>query len=205
MSRPMFRLRRAWPFLIIGLVATLSVILLADRYLGDRAPWRYWARREEVAALARGHDYLEQGRFRHAIQAVSRIGEGSSSEAEALTIRGLAEAGLEEVARARRDLERAWSLSPNAATGAVLAAIYLSANENERGLQMLLSASRIDPQDFRPWFAMGELVYLRLRRYESAIDAFQHALERQPGHTESRLGLTERWSDCIVLKTRNPS
>ena len=90
-----------------------------------------------------------------------------------------------------RDLERTVEPAPNAAAAHILAAIYLGATRIERGLQMLLSASRIDPQDFRPWFAMGELVYLRLRRYESAIDAFQHALERQPGHPESRLGLTQ--------------
>ena len=193
MWRPTFRSRRAWAFLIIGWAASsTAMLLLADRYLGDRAPWRSRAlRRAEAAALARGHAYLEQGRFRHAIQAVSSIRQGSASEAEALTIRGLAEAGLEEVAAARRDLERAWSLQPNAAAARVLAAIYLSANENERGHQMLLNASRIDPADFRPWFAMGELVYLRLRRPKEAIDAFQRALERNPRHSESRIGLSE--------------
>ncbi len=140
---------------------------------------------------ARGHAYLDQEQFRHAIRAVSQIREGSSFEAEALTIRGLAEAALEEVGPARRDLERAWSLHRNAAAARVLAAIYLSAYENERGLQMLLNASRLDPKDFRPWYAMGELVYLRLRRYERAIEAFQKALERLPDHLESRIGLAE--------------
>ena len=53
MSRPMFRSRRAWPFLIIGLVATLSVILVADRYLGNRAPGVIRHGGGEVAALSR--------------------------------------------------------------------------------------------------------------------------------------------------------
>ena len=122
---------------------------------------------------------------------VSKIREGSQSEAEALTIRGLAEADLDEVGAARRDLERAWQLRPNAAAARVLAAIYLSACENERGFQMLMNAARIEPQDFRPWYAMGELVYLRLRRYEQAIGAFGEALKRSPGHLESRIGLVE--------------
>ncbi len=155
--------------------------------------------------LARGHAYLEQGRFRHAILAVSQIREGSSSEAEALTIRGLAESSLEEVAPARGTSSAPGTCSPNAAAARVLAAIYLSANENERGLQMLLSASRIDPRDFRPWYAMGELVYLRLRRYEQAIDAFRQALERHPRHPESLLGLVEALVRFIVLKTPNLS
>jgi tetratricopeptide (TPR) repeat protein len=206
MWRPTFRSRRAWAFLIIGLVASsTAMLLLVDRYLGDRAPWRSRAlRREEAAALARGHAYLEQGRFHHAIRAVSGIREGSPSEAEALTIRGLAEAGLEEVAAARRDLERAWSLQPNAAAGRVLAAIYLSANENDRGHQMLLNASRIDPADFRPWYAMGELVFLRLRRYEKAIDAFQQALQRNPRHPESRVGLSEALVRLHRLRDAEP-
>ncbi len=103
----------------------------------------------------------------------------------------MAEAGLEEVAPARRDLERAWKLCPNAAAARVLAAIYLSANETDRGLEMLQGAARIDPRDFRPWHAMGELVYLRQRRYQEAIEAFRRALERRPGHHESRVGLIE--------------
>jgi tetratricopeptide (TPR) repeat protein len=73
----------------------------------------------------------------------------------------------------------------------VLAAIYLSAYENERGLQMLLEASGLDPADYRPWFAMGQAVYLPLRRFELAADAFRQALKRQPNHFDSRVGLVE--------------
>ena len=137
-----------------------------------------------------GPSYLEQGQHRRAIRAVSKIREGAGPKAEALTIRGLAEASRGGRA-GTRDLEHAWRLQPNAAAARVLAAIYLSAIENERGLQMLLNASRLDPKDFRPWYAMGELVYLRLRRYELAIAAFQKALDRQPGHLESRVGLAD--------------
>ena len=128
------------------------------------------------------------------------IRDGSASEAEALTIRGLAEAGLEEVGPARRDLERAWQLQPNAAAARVLAAIYLSACENERGFQMLMNAARIEPEDFRPWYAMGELVHLRLRHYEPAIAAFQQALKRHPGHLESRIGLID-----ALVKSHRPA
>ncbi len=192
MSRLLSRPRRAWTILIAGMVVAILALGIADRYLGNRAPWRRGSsHRQESEALAKGHHFLESGQNRRAIQAVSLVGQGSSSEAEALTIRGLAEANLEEVGPARRDLERAWQLQPNAAAARVLAAIYLSAYENERGLQMLLNASRLNPNDFRPWYAMGELVYLRLRRYELAIDAFQKAIDRQPGHVESRIGLAD--------------
>jgi type IV pilus assembly protein PilF len=154
----------------------------------------------EAKAVADGHRYLDEGRPRRAIKEVSVIGEESPSLAEALTIRGLAAAALEEVGPARRELERAWRIRPNRSTAKVLAAIYLSAYENERGLQMLLDASRLDPSDFRPWYAMGELVYLRLRRYDRAIEAFQEALRRLPGHLESRIGLVD-----ALLKSHHPA
>jgi tetratricopeptide (TPR) repeat protein len=192
MSRRLSRPHWAWTILIAGMVVVIVSLGVADRYLGNRAPWRRLiVHRGDSEALALGHRLLERGQNRRAIQAVSRIEPGNSSEAEALTIRGLAEANLEEVGPARQDLERAWKLQPNAAAARVLAAIYLSAFENDRGLMMLLNASRIDAKDFRPWYAMGELVYLRLRHYEAAIDAFQEALDRLPGHFESRVGLAE--------------
>jgi tetratricopeptide (TPR) repeat protein len=175
-------------------------MLLVDRHLGNTAPWRKWARdRHELDALARGGRFLEEGRNRRAIQTVSVIDARSRHRPEALAIRGLAEAALEEVGPARRDLERSWAARPNPDTARVLAAIYLSAYENERGLQMLLNASRLDPSDFRPWYAMGQLVYLRLRRYDRAIEAFQEALKRLPDHVESRVGLID-----ALLKSHRP-
>jgi tetratricopeptide (TPR) repeat protein len=175
-------------------------LFLLDRYLGNSAPWRSWARdRHELDALARGGRYLEEGRYRRAIHTVSLVDERSRHRPEALAMRGLAEAALEAVGPARRDLERSWAARPKAETARVLAAIYLSAYEHERGLQMLLNASRLEPSDFRPWYSMGQLVYLRLRRYDRAIEAFQEALKRQPGHMESRLGLIE-----ALLKAHRP-
>ena len=113
-----------------------------------------------------------------AIRAVSLIKAESPHEAEALTIKGLALASLEETGPARQVLEQAWQMRPSGDVARVLAAIYLSSNENERGLQMLIEASRLDPSDFRPWYAMGESVYLRLRRHDLAIEAFRESLKR---------------------------
>ena len=200
MARRLSRRAWIWILLMIGLGAAVAGGWVADRRLGSRAPWRLWSwNRAEADALARGHRYLSNGQDRRAIRAVSGIREGSPNEAEALTIRGLAEAELEEVGPARLSLERAWQLRPNPTAARVLAAIYLSAYENERGLQMLLNASRLDPSDFRPWYAMGELVYLRLRRYERAIEAFHEALKRRPGHVESQIGLAD-----ALLKVHRP-
>ena len=56
---------------------------------------------------------------------------------------------------------------------------------------MLIEASRLDPADFRPWYAMGESVYLRLHRHDLAVEAFRESLKRRPSHTESRIGLVD--------------
>ena len=193
--------------LIVGVVAAISGLALADRYLGDRAPWRSGghgiARRSRpwragMPIWTRGGSGTRSGRFRD--PGGERVrGRGPDDPRAG---RGRPRGGRRGAARPRARLE----LQPNAAAARVLAAIYLSANENERGLQMLLNASRIDPEDFRPWYAMGELVYLRLRRYEPAIDAFQEALERQPRPP----GIPHRpasrpWSSRIAPRTPNRS
>jgi tetratricopeptide (TPR) repeat protein len=199
MSRRLPRPARGWIVLAI-VVTAVGGGLLADRYLRERAPWRQSAWGDRAAlALQRGHFYLSRGQHRRAIQAVSEIGSGSPDEAEARTIRGLAHAALEEVVPARQNLERAWRLRPTPTAAKVLAAIYLSAAESDRGLQMLRHASELDPTDFQPWYAMGEAGYLKLRRYEKAVEAFRQALKLRPGHLESRIGLLE-----ALVKSHHP-
>jgi tetratricopeptide (TPR) repeat protein len=173
--------------------AAVLSLKLADRRPNLADLWRFASQRErrDLNALEEGRLFLESGEPPRAIRAVSTILAGNLHEAEALTIRGVALAQLEELGPARQTLERAWQIRPSGDAARVLAAIYLSANENERGLQMLLEASRLDPADFRPWYAMGESVYLRLRRYDLAIQAFRESLKRDPGHSESRIGLVD--------------
>src|SRR5262249_38277296 len=105
----------------------------------------------------------------------------------------------EELPRAQQVLEQAWRMRPTPMVAKVLAAIYLSAYEHERGLQMLKHAAQLDPTDFQPWYAMGEAVHLRLRRYDEAMKAFQEALKRRPGHGDSSIGLAD-----ALLKTHRP-
>jgi len=192
--RPKRTSRRAWGYILLAVVvANVTGVVLASRHRGCEVLWRSWSgqERNESEALARARTYLEHAQAPQAIRAVSLIGAGSPHEADALTIKGLALASLEETGPARQVLERAWQLRPSGDAAKVLAAIYLSANENERGLQMLIESSRLDPADFRPWYAMGESVYLRLRRHDLAIEAFRESLKRLPSHTESRIGLVD--------------
>jgi tetratricopeptide (TPR) repeat protein len=177
--------RLSWRLVIVlgGTIFGLALAFVVGRTLaGDRD-------RESAEAVARGRDLLQKGQPRWALQAVARVRLGESREAQAWTIRGMALATLEEVGPARRALERAWTLQPDPMVAKVLAAIYLGANETDRGRSMLEAAARIDPNDFRPWYALGAMVFQRLGRHEEAAEAFRQALRRLPVHHESRIGL----------------
>jgi cytochrome c-type biogenesis protein CcmH/NrfG len=175
--------------LVFGVVVLGFSSSYRQTWLTTGRRWLRMPDRAAAEALARGRESLQQGRFRRAIKEVSVIYEGTPEEAEALTILGLALAALEEVGPARQVLERAWRLRPNAMAAKVLAAIYLAANESQRGLQVLQAAAQLVPDDFRPWYAMGECVYLPRRKYDDAASAFRESLKRLPSHLESRIGL----------------
>ena len=70
----------------------------------------------------------------------------------------------------------------------VLAAIAFSRGEEQRGLEHLARAATLDPGDFRPLYAIGE-VHLRTGRMDAAIRAFEAAPVRKTNHEESRIGL----------------
>ncbi|MGC8643370.1 MAG: tetratricopeptide repeat protein [Isosphaeraceae bacterium] len=184
---------RKWLLILLAPAMAVTGIVLTVGLRGAAATWfaSYQRERDELAALAQGRSFLEKGLPSRAFRAVARIRAGGPHEAEALTIKGMVLASLEETGPARQVLERAWQLGPSGDAARFLAAIYLSSYENERGLQMLIEASRLDPADFRPWYAMGESVYLRLRYFDLAIRAFRESLKRQPDHLESRIGLIE--------------
>jgi Flp pilus assembly protein TadD len=191
MSRWRLPPARRWFLLFISLGTAITILVLANRHKASLAAWRFLSGQKQLEseALALAWRYLNEGNAPRALRAVSAIGAGSIHEAEALTLRGSALASLDEVGPARLALERAWKLHPSADAARVLAAIYLSAYEHERGLQMLIEASRLAPTDHRPWFAMGEAVYMRLGRYDLAADAFRQSLKREPDHIDSQTGL----------------
>lgn len=156
-------------------------------------------RHEARAAIAWGEDYLKVGRPGLAIAAVADIPEDQPEGARALAIRGLALALLDRPEEARGVLERSWQLDPTwSMVPKVLAAIYFSRSEVQRGLAMLEAAARLDPGDFRPWYGAGDM-YRRLNRADDAARAFGQALRLQPDHHESRLGRI--WA---LLETRPP-
>jgi tetratricopeptide (TPR) repeat protein len=195
MSHRLFQRARGWTILLaIVLAGALAALALDLRPGGLGLTRRLFGagqHRADADTVARARAFLQRGQFRRAIQTVSSVREGSPSEGEALAVRGLALAALEDVGMARQVLERALVVRPDPMAAKVLAAVYMGAYETERALAVLKLAARIDPEDFRPWYAMGEGVYLRLRRYDEAAGAFREALKRRPDHVESQIGLVE--------------
>jgi predicted Zn-dependent protease len=96
---------------------------------------------------------------------------------------------LGESEPARQALLRSIAIRPDQPMAAkVLAAIAFSRGEEQRGLEYLARASTLDPGDFRPLYAVGE-VHLRSGRMDAAARAFEAALLLKANHEESRIGL----------------
>jgi len=175
------RLAQGVVLLIVAAGAAMAVIGLSGLLSRERL--------EARAALARSKELLQQGRARQALAAVSGLREDAPWAAELLEIRGLAYSAVRETEAARRALERALDLDPNRAMAAkVLAAIAFSRSEDARGIEYLKRAARIDPGDFRPWYAIGEAL-LRLGQYDDAARAFEQSLKLKGSHEPSRIGL----------------
>ncbi|WP_158633627.1 tetratricopeptide repeat protein [Tautonia sociabilis] len=174
---------------MFGLISALLVALLGGGLSLVRQHSLREAHRRDEAAIRRGRALLELGRPDRALDVVGPIDESSPLLAEALTVRGMALAALDRVEESRQTLERSLRVGPVQPMAAkVLAAIYFSRSETDRGLKLLRLASQIDPADFRPWFATGKVLMI-LDRPAEAADAYARALELHPGDRDSRIGL----------------
>jgi tetratricopeptide (TPR) repeat protein len=189
----MFRsaLRRKRRLIVLSALVA-GLIALGGGFVLVRARWDREREREARAAVAEGRDALLRGRPTRALVAVASVPEHGPWEADRLTVQGLALAALDRPEAARPVLERALKLDPKQPMAAkVLAAVYFSANESDRGFEMLEKAARVDPDDFRPWFAAGDILLHFQNEPEKAAKAFRQALRRRPDHDESRVGLID--------------
>jgi tetratricopeptide (TPR) repeat protein len=176
--------RRAIFALIVGLIA------LASGYGQLKIRWD--REREARAAVARAQDELRRGQPIRALRAVANVPESGPWEADLLTVKGIAYAALDRPELVRPVLERSMRLNPKQAMAAkVLAAVYFTGEEADRGFALLEQAARLDPGDFRPWFGAGDILLRFQNQPEEAVRAFREALRRQPDHEESRLGLID--------------
>ena len=181
--------RRLWKtkWAVIGLALSVAGFAV----LVNSRPFRKFFEPDHAArdAVIRGQELLKQGRPRQALAIISGIREEGPWKADLLTIRGLALSTLGEVEPSRVALESSLAIQPKQPMAAkVLSAIYFSRSENVKAIELLERAAAIDPDDFRPWYAIGE-AFVRLGQPEDAATAFRHALDRKPTHVESRIGL----------------
>lgn len=175
--------RRRW--LVPVIVSALSI-------LGVSAivAWRVLPRAEKKAdhwdEVAKAQALLDRGRPDLAFQAVSGIRDDAPGAAEGLTIAARALLLRGNISPARRILERSLKMKFDQTDASkMLAAIYLSAGDGQRGLAMLKHAAQLDPRDFRPWYAMGK-VYHDLGDIPKSADAYGQALRRSPPPAETR-------------------
>jgi tetratricopeptide (TPR) repeat protein len=140
--------------------------------------------------MAQAREALQSGQPGRALRAVARIPQSGPWAADVLTIKGMALAALERPDDARPLLERSLAIDPNQQMAAkVLAAVYFSDNEMDLGLAMLARAATIDPSDFRPWFAAGDVMLRYRNRPREAVEVFRQAIRRRPEDEGSRAGL----------------
>ncbi len=90
------------------------------------------------------------------------------------------------ISPARRVLEGSLKMKPDQSDAAkMLAAIYLASGDGERGLDLLRQAARLEPSDYRPWYAMGK-VHHDLGQLAEAAEAYAQARMRSPPPAEAR-------------------
>ncbi|GAC1469850.1 MAG: hypothetical protein NVSMB9_14220 [Isosphaeraceae bacterium] len=184
-SSPWYRRRTLR--LVFLFASILGAILGGWKWVSSRSTAQ--RERDSLVAIERGRAYLQEGRPALALRVVDRIPQTGRNSAEALSIKGMALAALDQPEAAQQALERSLAVLPNQPMAwKVVAATYLNANDVDRGLAALRTAARLDPADFRPWFAMGD-VYDQLGRPEDAAPSYREAVLRNPQDGPSRFRL----------------
>jgi tetratricopeptide (TPR) repeat protein len=136
--------------------------------------------------VARARAFLDRGQPDLAFQAVAGIRDAGPGAPEGLTLAAKALLLRGNIAPARRVLERSLQMKldqPEAAK--MLAAIYLAAGDGQRAVHLLQEAARLEPADFRPWYALGK-VYHDLGKLDESVAAYAEALRRKPPAAEAR-------------------
>jgi tetratricopeptide (TPR) repeat protein len=168
-----------------------ATALCATAWLGSRSRTRSPAGPGSSIEriIARAQRLLKEGKPRDALQEISGVASDGPQAAEILLVEGLARVALGESEPARQALLRSVASRPDQPMAfKVLAAIAFSRSEDQRGIEYLARAASLDPGDFRPLYAIGE-VHIRRGRMDAAIRAFEAALLRKSDHAESRIGL----------------
>ncbi len=166
------------PRLVLSLsfLAILGLLVWAF----SQIKWDHWDQ------VSRAQAYLDRGEVDLAFQAVSGIRDDRPGAAEGLTLAARALLMRGNITTARRVLERTLVMKreqPEAAK--MLAAIYLAAGDGQRAVALLEMAARLEPGDFRPWYALGK-VFHDTGELDRSAGAYTEALRRNPPAAEAR-------------------
>jgi tetratricopeptide (TPR) repeat protein len=164
---------------IILALSLVSVLALIGWAFSQRT-------RDHWKEVAQARRFLERGQAKQAFEAVAMIHDQEPGAAEGMTLGAQALLTLGRVAQARRVLERSLVMNPDQADAAkMLAAIYLASSDGQRAISLLKMAARLEPNDFRPWYALGK-AYHDLGNLQESADAYAQALQRSPPAPEAR-------------------
>src|SRR5262249_7273837 len=156
------RRRSMWRVRAIRTAGAVGLALLAVSIAG----WSWWSLRHRSPihrhweAVERGRLYLERGRPDLALQAVSEVRDEAPGGGEAMAVAGLSLIRLGEYRGARLTLERALRLQPNQFDTAMgLAQLNLALGNGQRGVEVLQSAARLRPGEFRVWLTLAKALH----------------------------------------------
>jgi len=182
------RLPRALRILFLG--AVLPACAALAWWLGIVRPARLRADAELQAVIEQARDALQAGQPERARRLLAQAPESGPRAADVLTIKGMALAARQQPDDARAELERSLAIDPAQPMALkVLAAIYFSDEELDEGLDLLARAAVLDPDDFRPWYASGDILLRHRNKPREAVRVFQEAIRRRPEDRGSRIGL----------------
>ena len=157
------------------------------------------------ARIDHAREALQEGRAGLALRDVSGLSETGPIGTEILAIKGLAMAGFNKPDEARPLLERSLARNPaQPMVAKVLAAVYFADLDIDRGFKMLQAAAKLDPRDFLPWYATGDVLLRYRRQPREAIEAFRQALRRLPNGVAPRIGLAEALISLGEVADANP-
>jgi tetratricopeptide (TPR) repeat protein len=194
MKRPITRsshrhlLPRSLRILFLGVVLPACAALAW--WLGVVRPARLRADAELEAVIERAREALQAGQPERARRLIAGAPETGPRAADVLTIKGMAQAARQQPDDARASLERSLAINPAQPMALkVLAAICFNDEELDEGLALLARAAALDPDDFRPWYASGDILLRYRNQPREAVRVFQEAIRRRPEDISSRVGL----------------
>ncbi|MFY7863416.1 XrtA/PEP-CTERM system TPR-repeat protein PrsT [Roseateles sp.] len=143
------------------------------------------SRSEVVVSL--GQLYLVTGERKRVLDEIQVTGMPSAVQADILTLRGSAFAGLGNVAQASKSFAEARALKPSAAAPWIAEApLLMRQGEAEKAKAAATKAVELEPRNASGWYTLG-MTLLNLQDYKGALAAHEKALALNEKQVDSRV------------------